>query len=126
MRKLYFLLLAVSITIITNAQVSVSAKSGTELPARNTIVHGPNIGTDAIVYTVVDLVGPTIAFTPLTDVCNVTTTTPVRTLVANITDVDGVPVAGTGLPVLYWQVNALPFNAVTGVSLGAGQYEFTF
>ena len=126
MRKLYFLLLAVSIAIFSNAQVSVSAQTGTELPARNTFVHVPNFGTDALTFTIVDLVGPAIAFTPLTDVCNVTTTTAARTLVATITDVDGVPVAGTGLPVLYWQVNALPFNGVTAVSLGGGQYEFTF
>ena len=126
MRKLYFLLLAVSIVIFSKAQVSVSARTSIANPDRTTIVHGPANGSDANSNGVVDLVGPTIALTPLTDVCDITTTTTNRTLIATITDVDGVPVAGAGLPVLYWQINVLPFVGVTGVSLGGGQYEFTF
>ena len=60
-----------------------------------------------------------ITYTPLPDIC----TTGNRTLTATITDPDGVPTSGTGLPVLYYRINNngawLP---ITGVSIGSNQY----
>lgn len=70
-----------------------------------------------------DLTPPVITYTPLPDIC----TTGNRTLTATITDPDGVPTSGTGLPVLYYRINNngawLP---ITGVSIGSNQYTFTF
>ena len=69
-----------------------------------------------------DALPPVITYTALANTCNVGN----RTLVANITDVDGVPTSGAGLPVLYWKVNSGPYNAAVAVSLGGGNYQFTF
>ncbi|MBK6365016.1 MAG: hypothetical protein IPF52_16605 [Saprospiraceae bacterium] len=55
-----------------------------------------------------------------------TCATTARTLIATITDQSGVPIAGLGLPVLYWRINAGLYTAATGTSLGGGQYSFTF
>ncbi len=65
---------------------------------------------------------PSIAFTPLTNACGAGQ----RTLTATITDVDGVPTSGTGLPVLYWRINTGSYSSATGVSIGSNQYQFTF
>ena len=67
--------------------------------------------------------GPDITFTPLANTCQENTS---QTLTVNITDADGVPTSGAGLPHLYWRVNFGSFNAVTGTSLGGGNYSFTF
>ncbi len=48
---------------------------------------------------VLDLVGPVIAFTPLGN----TSSTNNRTLATAITDTSGVPTSGTGLPVIYFR-----------------------
>ena len=45
---------------------------------------------------------------------------------ATITDATGVPTSGTGLPVLYWKINAGSYTAATATSLGLNQYQFTF
>ena len=66
--------------------------------------------------------GPAISYTSLSSVCIDGN----RNLTATITDADGVPTAGAGLPVLYWSYNSLPFSPVTAVSLGSNQYQFTF
>ena len=65
---------------------------------------------------------PVINFTPLANTCATTS----RTLVATITDVDGVPTSGSGLPVLYWKIGSGSYTAVTATSLGSDQYEFSF
>ncbi|HPS64040.1 MAG TPA: T9SS type A sorting domain-containing protein [Ignavibacteria bacterium] len=67
-------------------------------------------------------VPPMISFTPLTN----TDGTGNRTLTAAITDADGVPVSGSGLPMLYWKRNTGAFTGVQGTSLGSGQYSFVF
>ncbi len=72
--------------------------------------------------TALDALPPVITYTPLGSTCNEGN----RTLIATITDADGVPTSGTGLPVLYWKVNSGGYAAATGVSLGSGQYQFTF
>jgi len=65
---------------------------------------------------------PIMNYTPVPSVC----ATGAQVLVATITDVDGVPTAGIGLPVLYWKVNAGAYMAATAVFLGGSQYQFTF
>jgi len=65
--------------------------------------------------------GPVISYTSLTNTC----TEGSRNLVVTITDADGVPTSGTGLPVLYWQINTQGYVAVQAVSLGSNQYQFT-
>ena len=67
--------------------------------------------------------GPAISFTPLPNTCLQNTN---QTLTVNITDLDGVPTSGAGLPHLYWRVNVGAYNAVTGTSLGGGNYSFSF
>ncbi|MEI7661019.1 MAG: hypothetical protein WCK34_02415 [Bacteroidota bacterium] len=71
-----------------------------------------------------DVTPPTITYTPLTDPFD---NNP-RTLTALIYDAGfGVPVSGTGMPVLYWKKTGdANYTAVQGVSAGAGQYTFTF
>ncbi len=65
---------------------------------------------------------PVILYTPLTDI----NATGNRTLTATITDADGVPTSGAGLPVLYWNKNTDAYTGVTATSLGSNQYSFTF
>ncbi len=67
-------------------------------------------------------VPPLISFTPLTN----TDGTGNRTLTATITDADGIPVSGSGLPMLYWKINFGSYTGVQGTSLGGGQYSFVF
>ena len=82
-----------------------------------------DIGADAGNFTGLDLAPPTIAYTPLSSLTCVTTA---RTLVATITDISGVPTVGSGLPVLYWKINAGSYTAATATSLGSNQYQFSF
>lgn len=82
----------------------------------------PDIGADEFVGTIQDLTPPSITYTPLTGTCVLGN----RTLTANIVDPSGVPTAGAGRPVLYWRINAGAYAAVTGTSLGGGNYSFTF
>ena len=81
----------------------------------------PDLGADEFDGIPVDVTAPTIAFTPLSS-CG----TGNRTLTATITDLNGVPVAGIGLPVLYFRVNGGAYSPVQGVSIGSNQYTFTF
>lgn len=69
-----------------------------------------------------DTTPPTITYTPLLK----TLVSGDRTLNATITDTTGVPTAGTGLPVLYWKINAAAYTSVQATPLGGGQYQFTF
>ncbi len=82
----------------------------------------PDIGADEFDGVYLDLVPPTISYTPLIFTC----TGGNRTLVATITDGSGVPTSGLGLPRLFWKINAGAYTAVTGTSLGGGQYQFSF
>ncbi|MBN8682365.1 MAG: hypothetical protein J0L99_06920, partial [Chitinophagales bacterium] len=77
-----------------------------------------DIGADAGNFTN----APSIALTPLGPTC----VSGARTLVATITDPDGVPTAGAGLPVLYWRINAGAYTAATATFLGSDQYSFSF
>jgi hypothetical protein len=82
----------------------------------------PDIGADEFGGLGLDLTSPTIVATPFQN----TSFTTARTLVATISDPAGVPVSGSGLPVLYWKINTGTWNSVQSTSLGGGQYTFTF
>lgn len=72
--------------------------------------------------TATDVRGPFIVYTTLANTADFGA----RNLVATVTDSTGVPTAGPGLPVLYWNINKGAWNASTGVYLGGSQYQFTF
>ncbi|MEO8590844.1 MAG: hypothetical protein ABI432_15820, partial [Flavobacteriales bacterium] len=65
---------------------------------------------------------PIITYTPLGNTAILGN----RTLSASITDPDGVPTAGIGLPVLYWKINAGSYSAATGTFISGSQYDFSF
>jgi trimeric autotransporter adhesin len=83
---------------------------------------GPDIGANEFAGLYLDAAPPVITFSPLGN----TGSLAARTLTATITDGTGVPTGGIGLPVLYWRINTGSYNAATAVSLGGGQYQFTF
>ncbi len=66
---------------------------------------------------------PIIFYTPIGNQCF---GSPAVTLTASITDVDGVPTSGTGLPVLYWRINSGAYTPATGTFAGGGNYTFSF
>lgn len=90
------------------------------LTVRNTTT--PDVGAEEFTGTTIDLTSPSIFYTALFNTSILTA----RTLIATITDAGGVPVSGTGLPVLYWNKNNGSYTAVTGSSIGNNQYTFTF
>jgi hypothetical protein len=65
---------------------------------------------------------PVIVYTPLLN----TTLLTARTLTAEITGENGVPVSGSGLPVCYWRINNGSYNSSQGIHVGGDQYEFVF
>jgi len=69
-----------------------------------------------------DLNPPVISYTPLLN----TDSTNARILIASITDIDGVPTTGSGLPVLYWKINSGSWNSTAGVYTDGNNYQFTF
>jgi hypothetical protein len=78
-----------------------------------------DIGADAGNF----ILSPIITFTPLTNTCNAG----LRTLTVNISDPNGVPTSGVGLPVLYWKINSSSIQQFdTATFLGGNQYQFTF
>lgn len=79
----------------------------------------PSIGA---YETGVDQSGPTIVYTPLLN----TASTSNRVLSTEISDASGVPTSGTGLPVLYWKINAGSYNSVAGTFVSGNEYTFTF
>jgi trimeric autotransporter adhesin len=82
----------------------------------------PDIGANEFGGILLDITPPAIVYAPLLNTNLLTA----RTLTTTITDASGVPTSGIGLPRLYWKVNAGTYSSVTGVSLGGGQYTFTF
>jgi hypothetical protein len=84
---------------------------------------GPDRGADEIGGLPIDALPPAIIFTALENTASLEN----RTLIANIKDLNGVPVSGIGLPRICWKKNASgTWNYVTGVSQGNDNYEFTF
>jgi uncharacterized repeat protein (TIGR01451 family) len=82
-----------------------------------------DIGADAGLFSGIDLSPPVIAYTPLGN----TNLTSNRTLSATIVDGGtGVPVAGVGLPVIYYRKGiAGAFASTPAASAGSGVYNFT-
>lgn len=80
----------------------------------------PDIGADEFAGVAADITPPVISYTALGNACSGGS----RTLTATITDASGVG-SGTGLPVLYWKINAGSYTAATATSLGSNQYQFT-
>lgn len=91
-------------------------------PFNDSANSAPDLGAFEFDGIPADLSPPTILYTALGSTCD----SSARTLTATITDASGIPVAGAGLPVLYYRVNSGVYTAVTGVSIGDDQYTFTF
>lgn len=87
---------------------------------RNTT--SPDVGAFEGNLTGLDLTPPAISYTALLNTAN----TGNRTLSAAISDPSGVPTTGTGLPVLYWNINNGTYNSVTGVHQSGNTYTFNF
>lgn len=84
-------------------------------------VSTPDIGADEFTGTPLDLIGPSISHTQVANTC----TGGSRVISATMTDASGVPTAGLGLPVAYYNINGGAYSAAVASSLGAGVYEFT-
>ncbi|MCX6166275.1 MAG: right-handed parallel beta-helix repeat-containing protein, partial [Ignavibacteriae bacterium] len=82
----------------------------------------PDVGADEFAGIALDMTPPNISYIPLP---NTQSTSP-RTLTATITDANGVPTSGPGLPVLYWKINAGGYAGVAGNWLSGSTYDFTF
>jgi trimeric autotransporter adhesin len=65
---------------------------------------------------------PTITYNALFNTC----ATSGSVLTATITNPNGIPTSGIGLPVLYWRINAGAYTPVTATSIGSNQYTFNF
>ncbi|MBA4303875.1 MAG: hypothetical protein C0424_06590 [Sphingobacteriaceae bacterium] len=82
----------------------------------------PDIGAFEGNMTGLDLVGPSISYTALTN----TGLTSSRTLNVTITDPSGVPTTGLRLPRLFWRVNNGSYTDVTATHSGGSTYSFSF
>jgi len=83
----------------------------------------PDIGADEFEGTGIDINPPAFVFTPLTN----TVSTAARELDVLIADPSGVPVSGSGMPVLYWKLNASGiWTGVNPVYLGNSIYRYIF
>jgi len=81
----------------------------------------PDIGADEFVGIALDMSGPTITHVTVQNTC----TAGSRIITATITDASGVPTAGAGLPVAYWNINGGAYIAATGSFAGGNLYQFT-
>lgn len=82
----------------------------------------PDVGAFEAELTGLDLTPPSISYTALPN----TALTGNRTLSATISDPSGIPTSGSGLPVLYWNVNNGLYNSATGVHQSGSTYNFSF
>jgi trimeric autotransporter adhesin len=82
----------------------------------------PDIGAEEFGGIWKDFSPPTVTLTPLPN----TASTFERVLTTTINDLTGVPTSGSGMPVLYWNINNGAWNTATAVYNGGNQYEFTF
>jgi len=113
---------AAAIVGLTDAFNGAGIRTGYPLSGQvNGGGFAPDMGAFEGDFTPVDLTGPNFANTALANAC----TPGVRTLTATITDLNGVPTSGAGLPVLYWRINAGAYQSSTAISLGGNQYQFS-
>jgi len=82
----------------------------------------PDVGADEFAGIPLDITPPMITYVPIANQCSSAT----MILTATITDASGVPTTGTGLPQLFYKVNAGSYTNIQGVSIGSNQYTFTF
>ena len=106
MKALNFFLIAILLSAILITRYASADLTGTNYTPQN----------------LADLNPPTITYTPLEN----TDSTGNRILTATITDVDGVPTSGIGLPVLYWKINSGSWNSATGTFISGNEYQFSF
>jgi hypothetical protein len=83
----------------------------------------PDMGADEFDGVYLDLSAPIVAYTPLSFTCDGTVN---RTLTTTITDATGVPTTGSGLPKLYWRINAGTWNSVTATFVSGSTFTFSF
>ncbi len=86
-------------------------------------VSTPDMGADEFTGIAIDLAGPNISFTPLSNGCSPSTN---QILTTTITDATGVPTSGIGLPMLYYKVNAGAYVGLQAVFVSGSTYTFTF
>lgn len=86
----------------------------------------PDMGADEIGGIPSDLIPPAINFTPFGNTFHNPVGGNARTLYVVITDGTGVPLSGTGLPMLYWDKNAFGYQGVQGTYVSGDTYSFTF
>lgn len=81
----------------------------------------PDAGAYEFAGIYIDLSAPAISYALLSNTSQTTS----RTITATITDVSGVPVTGTGLPVCYWSINSGTYMVSQGVHIpGTNNYTF--
>ncbi|MCX7833058.1 MAG: dockerin type I domain-containing protein [Ignavibacteria bacterium] len=82
----------------------------------------PDIGADEFGGIPLDLLPPSIVYTPLLN----TGSTSARTLIATISDPSGVPTTAPGWPHLYWRKGSNPYVGVAPTSVSYPNYTFQF
>nr|HMT09840.1 hypothetical protein [Pyrinomonadaceae bacterium] len=80
-----------------------------------------DIGADALNAVGIDLAAPSIVYTPLLN----TSSLGDRIITATITDNSGVPTAGVGLPVIYYNKNAGAYASTQCSFVGGNNYDCT-
>ncbi len=99
--------------------------SGSTLRCPNGLCPGgaslPDMGAWELAGTLADLTAPTVSFTALGNSC----TAGNRTFSATITDASGVATSGTGLPVIYWKINAGAYTSTQATWVSGTGYTFS-
>jgi trimeric autotransporter adhesin len=91
-------------------------------PAGSVAPYAPDMGADEFAGIPNDRTAPIITYNPLAP----TDVTGDRTLAVTVTDARGVPVAGTGLPRLYWKIDAGAYLAAPDPVVSGNTYTFSF
>ncbi|MBS0660399.1 MAG: cadherin-like beta sandwich domain-containing protein [Verrucomicrobia bacterium] len=116
--------LHVSPTVPTRIEGGGAAISGltTDFDGETRNATTPDLGADEIAGLAAETTPPVISYRPLGNGAPGVD----RQLLVTVTDASGVPTSGSGLPRLFFRINAGAYTAVTATSLGNSQYQFTF
>ncbi len=106
-------------TQLESGAVPVGVTTDIDGAARNSF---PDIGADEFAGVAIDYAPPVITYTPLLNTCTLGN----RTLNVTITDASGVPNSGSGVPQLYWRINAGAYVSVGPSAIAGSVYTFTF
>jgi len=87
-----------------------------------TPASAPDMGADEFGGLILDLSPPLVSFTQFAN----TSATTARTLTTTITDGTGVPTSGSGLPRLYWKINAGSWQTAIATYVSGSTYTFTY